>query len=159
MLNALANVFRIAELRARLFYTLSLLAVYRVGIFISTPGVNRAALTALMSEQKKNGSLVNLFNLFSGGALEQMSIFGLGIMPYVSASIIMQLLAVVVPTFERLQKEGANGRQKLNQYTRYLSIVISVVQGVGIARGLASAGRTPNGHGIFGELQSDCRAT
>jgi preprotein translocase subunit SecY len=151
-LNAITNVFRIAELRARLLYTLVLLAVYRVGIFISTPGVDRSALNALMESQKKSGSLVNLFNLFSGGALEQMSIFGLGIMPYVSASIIMQLLAVVVPTFERLQKEGANGRQKLNQYTRYLSIGISVVQGVGIARALASAGRSVGGHGIFGSF-------
>ncbi|HEX4621818.1 MAG TPA: preprotein translocase subunit SecY, partial [Myxococcaceae bacterium] len=105
-LNAITNMFRIAELRARLLYTLALLAVYRVGIFISTPGVDRAAMNAFMEQQKKAGGLVNLFNLFSGGALEQMSIFALGIMPYVSASIIMQLLAVVVPTFERLQKEG-----------------------------------------------------
>jgi preprotein translocase subunit SecY len=140
-LNAIANVFRIAELRARLIYTLALLAVYRVGIFITTPGVDRAAMNAYMDQQQKTGGLVHLFNLFSGGALEQMSIFALGIMPYVSASIIMQLLAVVVPSLERLQKEGANGRQKLNQYTRYGSIALSLVQGIGIARYLASLGR------------------
>src|SRR4051794_20446376 len=94
-----------------------------------------------MMEQKKSGGLVSLFNLFSGGALDQMSIFGLGIMPYVSSSIIMQLLAVVVPSLERLQKEGAGGRQKINQYTRYGTIVLSIVQGVAISRVLSGIGR------------------
>ena len=141
MFRAIANVFRVAELRARLAYTLALLAVYRLGVFINTPGVDRVQMNAYMMEQKARGGLVNLFNLFSGGALDQMSIFGLGIMPYVSASIIMQLLTVVVPSLERLQKEGAAGRQKLNQYTRYGSILLSVVQGIGIARWLASLGR------------------
>jgi preprotein translocase subunit SecY len=152
-LNAIANVFRIAELRTRLIYTLVLLGVYRLGIFISTPGVDRAALNAFMDSQKQSGGLVNLFNLFSGGALEQMSIFGLGIMPYVSASIIMQLLAVVVPTFERLQKEGAGGRQKINQYTSYGTIVLSIVQGVSISRWLASLGRSaPQDSGGFDQI-------
>jgi preprotein translocase subunit SecY len=141
-LNAIANVFRIAELRTRLVYTVALLAVYRIGIFVTTPGVDRAAMNAFMKSQEKEGTLVTLFNLFSGGALEQMSIFGLGIMPYVSSSIIMQLLAVVIPTLERLQKEGAAGRQKLNQYTRYGTIALSTVQGIGIARYLASIGRS-----------------
>ncbi len=141
-LNAIGNVFRIAELRTRLAYTVAMLAVYRIGIFITTPGVDRAAMSAFMETQKKAGTLVNLFNLFAGGALEQMSIFGLGIMPYVSSSIIMQLLAVVIPSLERLQKEGAAGRQKLNQYTRYGTIVLSTIQGIGIARYLASIGRT-----------------
>jgi preprotein translocase subunit SecY len=140
-LSAITNVFRISELRARLAYTLLLLGVYRVGIYISTPGVDRAAMHAYMQEQASRGGMVNLLNLFSGGALEQMSIFGLGIMPYVSASIIMQLLAVVVPSLERLQKEGAPGRQKINQYTRYATIALSLVQGVGISRWLASLGR------------------
>ena len=147
-LNAFANVFRIAELRSRLIYTLMLLAVYRIGIFINTPGVDRAAMNAFMDAQRQSGGLFSLFNLFSGGALDQMSIFGLGIMPYVSASIIMQLLAVVIPSLERLQKEGAAGRQKINQYTRYGAIVLSVVQGVGIARWLASLGRTDATTGI-----------
>lgn len=140
--KAITNVFRVTELRNRLLYTLAILAVYRMGIFISCPGVDRTALHAFMQEQGKAGGLVNLFNLFSGGALGQMSVFGLGIMPYVSASIIIQLLAVVVPTFERLQKEGAQGRQKLNQYTRYGTILLSLIQGVGIARWLASLGRS-----------------
>ncbi|XXF80952.1 preprotein translocase subunit SecY [Myxococcaceae bacterium GXIMD 01537] len=140
-LNAFTNVFRIAELRSRLAYTLMLLAVYRLGIFINTPGVDRAAMNAFMEAQRQSGGLVSLFNLFSGGALNQMSIFGLGIMPYVSSSIIMQLLAFVVPSLERLQKEGAAGRQKINQYTRYGAIVLSVIQGVGISRWLASLGR------------------
>lgn len=141
-LNAITNIFRVAELRARIVYTLVLLAIYRLGIFISTPGVDRVALNAEMEARMKDGGLLSLFNMFSGGALNQASIFALGIMPYVSASIIMQLLAVVVPTFERLQKEGANGRQKINQYTRYGSILLSVVQGVGIARYLYSFGRS-----------------
>ncbi len=141
-LTAISNVFRVAELRTRLAYSIALLAVYRLGIFISTPGVDRVAMNAYMEEQRSSGGLVSLFNLFSGGALDQMSIFGLGIMPYVSSSIIMQLLAVVVPSLERLQKEGAGGRQKINQYTRYGTIVLSIVQGVAIARWLASIGHT-----------------
>ncbi|MDQ3266136.1 MAG: preprotein translocase subunit SecY [Myxococcota bacterium] len=141
-MNAFANIFRITELRNRIAYTIALLAVYRFGIFINTPGVDRAAMNSFMEAQQQSGGLVSLFNLFSGGALEQMSIFGLGIMPYVSASIIMQLLAVVVPSLERLQKEGAAGRQKLNQYTRYGSIVLAIFQGVAISRWLASLGRT-----------------
>jgi preprotein translocase subunit SecY len=140
-LNAITNVFRIAELRARLLYTLGLLSIYRLGVFINTPGVDRAAMNAYMADQRKAGGLVSLFDMFSGGALSQMSIFALGIMPYVSASIIMQLLAVVVPSLERLQKEGAAGRQKINQYTRYGTIVLSIVQGVAISRVLAGIGR------------------
>ena len=122
-LNAISNVFRVAELRTRLAYTVVLLAVYRLGVFISTPGVDRSAMNDYMSQQ---GGLLNLFNMFSGGALSNMSIFALGITPYVSASIIMQLLTVVVPSLEALQKEGAGGRQKINQYTRYGTIVLSI---------------------------------
>ena len=146
-LNAITNIFRVAELRGRLVYTLVLLAVYRLGIFINTPGVDRVAMNGFMSSQRKSGGLLNLFNLFSGGALDQMSIFGLGFMPYVSSSIIMQLLAVVVPSLERLQKEGAAGRQKINQYTRYGTIFLSIVQGIGISRFLYSIGRSdPSTH-------------
>ena len=147
-LNAITNIFRVAELRARIVYTLVLLAVYRLGIFISTPGVDRVALNAVMEARLKDGGLLGLFNMFSGGALNQASIFALGIMPYVSASIIMQLLAVVVPSLERLQKEGAAGRQKINQYTRYGSIVLSVVQGIGISRYLYSFGRSSLQDGV-----------
>lgn len=147
-LNAISNIFRVAELRSRIVYSLVLLAVYRLGIFISTPGVDRAALNAVMEDRMKDGGLLGLFNMFSGGALNQASIFALGIMPYVSASIIMQLLAVVVPSLERIQKEGAAGRQKINQYTRYGSILLSIVQGVGIARYLYSFGRADINDGI-----------
>jgi preprotein translocase subunit SecY len=140
-INAISNIFKVAELRTRLMYTLVLLAIYRLGIFVNTPGVDRLAMNAYMEEQRKEGGLLNLFNLFSGGALDQMSIFGLGIMPYVSASIVMQLLAVVVPSLERLQKEGAGGRQKINQYTRYGTILLSIVQGISISRFLHGIGR------------------
>ncbi len=141
-MNAITNIFRVAELRSRLAYTLVLLGVYRLGIFINTPGIDRLAMNAYMESQRKSGGLLSLFNLFSGGALDNMSIFGLGIMPYVSASIIMQLLTVVVPTLERLQKEGAGGRQKINQYTRYGTIVLSIMQGLFIARTMYSLGRS-----------------
>ncbi|MGO9921198.1 MAG: preprotein translocase subunit SecY [Isosphaeraceae bacterium] len=127
---ALANVFKIQELRRRLLFTISMLAIYRVGIFVTTPGVNRQAMQELI----KSGGLFGMFNLFSGGALEQFSIFALGIMPYISSSIILQLLTVVVPTLEKLQKEGEAGRQKINQYTRYGNIMLSIAQGYGIAR-------------------------
>ncbi len=127
---AFANVFKIQELRRRLLFTVGMLAIYRIGIFVTTPGVNREAMQELM----KSGGLFGMFNLFSGGALEQFSIFALGIMPYISASIILQLLTVVVPSLEKLQKEGEAGRQKINQYTRYGNIALSIAQGYGIAR-------------------------
>lgn len=130
MLEAIGNMFRIEELRKRLLFTLGIFAVYRMGIFITTPGVNREAMTEYVGQA---GGFLSLFNLFSGGALERLSIFALGIMPYVSASIILQLLAVVIPQLERLQKEGELGRRKITQYTRYGTVVLSVIQGVGIA--------------------------
>jgi preprotein translocase subunit SecY len=129
-------MFRIEELRKRLLFTLGILAVYRLGIFITTPGVNREAMMQYVGQ---SGGFLSLFNLFSGGALSQLSIFALGIMPYVSASIILQLLAVVIPQLERLQKEGELGRRKITQYTRYGTIVLSVIQGLGIAFFLENA--------------------
>lgn len=137
MLDAIGNMFRIQELRKRIIFTLSLLAVYRLGIFITAPGIDRSAMQEFMQSQ---GGLLSLFNLFSGGAIEQASIFALGIMPYISSSIIMQLLAVVVPTLERLQKEGELGRRKITQYTRYGTIVLAVIQGLGISFWLESLG-------------------
>ncbi|MFL5425365.1 MAG: preprotein translocase subunit SecY, partial [Myxococcales bacterium] len=133
--NAFGNLFRIAELRKRLAYTLALLAVYRVGVFVTAPGVNRVVMKKAI---ETSGGFLNLFNLFTGGALEQLSIFALGIMPYVSASIILQLLTVVIPTLEKLSKEGEMGRRKITQYTRYGTILLSLVQGFGIARYLES---------------------
>jgi preprotein translocase subunit SecY len=134
MASGLTNIFRIPELRKRLLFSLGMLAVYRLGIFVTTPGVDRVA----MGEIVRQGSLLGLLNFFSGGALEQLSIFALGIMPYVSASIILQLLTVVVPALEKLQKEGELGRRKITQYTRYLTIVLSAIQGYGIATYLES---------------------
>lgn len=135
MAAKLANLGRVPELRARLLVTAALLAVYRVGIFISTPGVDRAALHRAFTGL--SGTLFGYINMFSGGAFEQASIFALGIMPYISSSIVMQLLTVVLPSLERMQKEGEAGRRKINQYTRYGTIALSVVQGFGIANLLA----------------------
>jgi preprotein translocase subunit SecY len=128
-----ANIAKIPELRKRILFSLALLAVYRVGVFITTPGVNRAAMRDLL---KGGGGFLGLMNMFSGGALEQLSIFALGIMPYISASIILQLLTVVVPALERLQKEGQQGQKKINQYTRYGTIVLSMIQAFFIAQWL-----------------------
>jgi preprotein translocase subunit SecY len=133
--TAFSNLFRIQELRKRLAFTLGLLAVYRIGVFVTLPGVNRVVMKKAI---ETTGGFLNLFNLFTGGALEQLSIFALGIMPYVSASIILQLLTVVVPQLEKLSKEGEMGRRKITQYTRYGTILLSIVQGFGIARYLES---------------------
>ena len=132
MANAIANMFRIPELRARILFTLGILAVYRLGIFVSTPGVDRNVMKQLLN-QPNSASFGNLLNFFSGGALERLSVFALGIMPYISSSIILQLLTVVIPTLERLSKEGEQGRRKITQYTRYGTVLLSIVQGMGIA--------------------------
>ena len=139
--TSLANIFRVAELRKRLLFTLGMLAVYRLGVFVSTPGVDRVAMRKVVASQ---GGLLGLFNLFSGGALEQLSIFALGIMPYVSASIILQLLTVVVPALEKMQKEGEVGRKRITQYTRYGTVLLAAIQGIGIATYLESL-RDPSG--------------
>ncbi len=129
-MSTFLNIARIPELRSRILFSAGILAVYRIGIFISTPGVDRVALSKAFKDL--SGTLFGFFNMFSGGAFEQASIFALGVMPYISSSIIMQLLTVVIPTLERLQKEGDAGRRKINQYTRYGTIVLSVVQGFGV---------------------------
>lgn len=123
-------MFRIEELRKRLLFSVALLFVYRIGIGITTPGVDRQVMREYMSQ---SSGLLGLFNVLSGGGLEQLSIFALGIMPYVSSSIIFQLLGVVIPALEKLQKEGEAGRRKINQYTRYGTIVLAIVQGASIA--------------------------
>jgi preprotein translocase subunit SecY len=129
--SGFGNIAKIPELRKRLLFTLGMLAIYRIGIFITSPGCNREVMGRIVRDA--SGTLFGLFNMFSGGALEQMSIFALGIMPYISASIILQLLTVVVPALDRLNKEGEAGRKKINQYTRYGTILLSFVQGFGIA--------------------------
>ena len=131
---SLANIARIPELKRRILITLALLAVYRVGCHIPTPGVNADALAAFFA--RAQGTMLGLADMFTGGALERMSVFALGIMPYISASIILQLLTVVVPHLEKLKKEGEAGRKKITQYTRYGTVLISVIQGFAIAIGL-----------------------
>ena len=131
MIESLRSVFAIPDLRRRVLFTLSILAVYRVGSHIPTPGVNKEAL-ALLAEQAA-GTMFGLYDMFSGGNLSQVTIFALGIMPYISASIILQLLTVVWPYLERLSKEGELGRRKITQYTRYGTILLCVVQASAIA--------------------------
>jgi len=134
VLTGFANIGRIPELKRRILVTLALLAVYRVGAHIPTPGINGDALAAFFKQL--SGTLLGLFDMFSGGALSQLSVFSLGIMPYISASIILQLLTVVIPTLERLSKEGDAGRRKITQYTRYGTVILSVIQGFAIGVGL-----------------------
>ncbi len=134
MLEALKNIFRIPDLKKRVIFSLSMLAVYRIGCHIPTPGIDRLALAHFFKQAQ--GTLLGLFDMFSGGALERLTVFALGIMPYISSSIIFQLLTVVVPSIEKLSKDGEAGRKKIIQYTRYGTIVLSIVQGLGIAIGL-----------------------
>jgi len=131
VLDTLKNLFAVADLRNRVLFTLGMLAVYRVGNFIPTPGVNSEALR-IMSEQAQN-SMFGLYDMFTGGSLSRVTIFALGVMPYISSSIILQLLTVVWPYLERLSKEGELGRRKITQYTRYLTLVLASVQSLGIA--------------------------
>lgn len=126
------------ELTMRLLFVLGVFVVYRLGAHIPLPGINPLRLEEIFSFNQ--GTILSLFNVFSGGALERMSIFALGIMPYISASIIMQLMSAVVPTLEQLRKEGESGRRQINQYTRYLTVAISCIQGFGIAVALANQG-------------------
>jgi len=142
MIESFANIFKVPELKKRIIFTALLLVVYRVGAHVPTPGIDAHALASFFNQV--GGTLLGFFDLFSGGALRRLSIFALGIMPYISASIILQLLAVVVPYLERLSKEGEQGRKKIVQYTRYGTVVLSAVQATGIAIGLESM-RSPAG--------------
>ena len=134
MIGGFENIPKIPELRKKILFTLMMLAVYRVGCHIPTPGVDGTALAAFFSARQ--GTLFGLFDMFSGGALSSMSVMALGIMPYISASIILELMTVVVPHLERLKKEGEQGRKKITQYTRYGTVLLSMIQGFGIAVGL-----------------------
>ncbi|HVN08734.1 MAG TPA: preprotein translocase subunit SecY [Patescibacteria group bacterium] len=135
--NSVANIFRVEDLRNRVFFTLALLAVYRLGAFIPTPGIDTKLLEELFS--RSQGSLLGVFDLFSGGNFRRLTIFALGIMPYITASIILQLMTVVFPYLDRLQKEGELGRRKITQYTRYLTIALALIQSLMIALALRSA--------------------
>jgi len=133
-MSGLQSAANIPELRRRIFFTLIMLAVYRIGVQIPTPGINGEALSAFFTQNA--GTLFGMFNMFSGGALQHFSIFALGIMPYISASIIIQLLTVVIPQLESLKKEGPSGQRKITQYTRYGTVLLSIIQGTFIAVGL-----------------------
>jgi preprotein translocase subunit SecY len=132
--EAIANVFRIPDLRKRVLFTLGLLAVYRLGGHIPTPGINIQRWTDFFS--RNQGTIFGFFDLFAGGNIRRLTIFALGIMPYITASIILQLLTVVIPTLEKLQKEGELGRRKITQWTRYLTVALALMQSFGIATGL-----------------------
>src|ERR1700743_518733 len=134
--EAFANMFRIPDLRKRILFTLAMLAVYRLGAFLPTPGINTDVLTQLF--QQNQGSVLGIIDLFSGGNFRRLTVFALGIMPHITASIILQLMVVVWPYLERLQKEGELGRRKITQYTRYLTIVLSIIQSTTIATALQS---------------------
>jgi preprotein translocase subunit SecY len=136
LLRGIENIGNIPELQKRLGWTFLLLFVYRIGIHVPTPGIDGQALAAFFVQAK--GTLLGMFDMFSGGGLSRLSVFSLGIMPYISASIIIELLAMVVPTLERLKKEGEAGRRKISRYTRYGTILLSVIQSFGIAVGLES---------------------
>ena len=134
MLEGLGSVSKIPELQRRILFTLLLLVVYRIGVYIPTPGIDNVALLSYFEQAK--GSLFGMMDMFAGGAFSNFSIFALGIMPYISSSIILQLLTVAIPHLERLSKEGEAGRRKITQYTRYGTVVLSTIQGFGIAWGL-----------------------
>jgi preprotein translocase subunit SecY len=138
-LDAFANIFRVPDLRKRLLFTLAMLAVYRLGGHIPTPGINLTRWEEFFSSAA--GSIFGFFDLFAGGNIRRLTIFALGIMPYITASIILQLLTVVVPTLEKLSKEGELGRRKITQWTRYLTVVLSVIQSFGVAQSLQAAGQ------------------
>ena len=136
LFEAFANMFRVPDLRKRLMFTLGLLAVYRLGGHVPTPGIDIKRWSEIFNSQA--GSIFGFFDLFAGGNIRRLTIFALGIMPYITASIILQLMTVVVPTLEKLQKEGELGRRKITQWTRYLTIILSVIQSFTIAEGLMS---------------------
>jgi preprotein translocase subunit SecY len=142
--SGFSNIGKVPELRRRIAFTLMILAIYRVGVFITTPGVDRVVMARIVGSQ---GGLLGLVNLFSGGALKNLSIFALGIMPYISASIILQLLGMVSKQVEELRKEGEAGRRKLDQYTRYGTVVLSFFQSFGVAMMLEGMNEGEGGGG------------
>ena len=132
MLTAFAQAFRTPDLRKKLLFTLGIVVVYRLGAHVPVPGIDYTVVNQCIKDTKGNNSLFGLVNMFSGGALLQLTIFALGIMPYITASIILQLLTVVIPRLEALKKEGQAGTTKITQYTRYLTVALAVLQGTGL---------------------------
>ncbi len=135
-MGVIINIFKLPELRKRVLFTLAMLAVYRLGVFVACPGVDRTVMDSIVRQGA--GGLLGYLNMFSGGALSNLSVFALGIMPYISASIIMQLMTAVIPSFEALSKEGESGRRKINQYSRYGTVFLAVIQGWFMATWLES---------------------
>ena len=145
--GGLGGLGKLRELRQRVFFVLGAFLVFRTGTFIPVPGIDPAAMARLFDSQQS--TILGMFNMFGGGALERMSLFALGIMPYISASIIMQLLTVVVPSLEQLKKEGEAGRRKITQYTRYGTVVLATFQAIGVAHALQGQGVAPPGMGFL----------
>jgi len=148
--SALSNIMKLTDLRRRIVFTIGMLLIYRLGVMVTTPGVDRTVMQAYVASNK--GGLLGVINLFSGGAFEQLSIFSLGIMPYVSASIILQLLQMVFKPLEELRKEGEQGQRKINQYTRYGTIVLSMVQSFGTALSLTGMKGVQLANGQLGDV-------
>src|SRR3989338_3733938 len=150
MFSALANSFKIPDLKKRLMVTGLLLAIYRIGCYVPTPGIDGQALTEFFNRIAKTqgGTLFGIINMFSGGAMERLTIFALGIMPYISASIILQLLTAVIPALEKLSKEGRAGHERINQYTRYATVVLALVQSFFIALWLERLGDSSGFEGL-----------
>lgn len=142
--GGLGSLGKMVELRHRLLFVLGALIVFRTGTFIPVPGIDPYALAAMFEQQK--GTILDMFNMFSGGALQRLSLFALGIMPYISASIIMQLMTVVIPTLEQLKKEGESGRRKITQYTRYGTVLLATFQAIGVS--MALQGQSVGGQGV-----------
>jgi len=142
LIETIKNIWKIEDLRTRLLTTILLVLIYRFGSFIVLPGIDPTALTALKAQT--SGGLLGLLNMFSGGAFANASVFALGIMPYISASIVIQLLTIAVPYFQKMQREGESGRRKMNQFTRYLTVLILILQGptylINLSVQLAQAG-------------------
>src|SRR5437867_1990768 len=152
MLSAFRNAFKVPDLRGKILFTFAIIAVYRLGSHLPVPGVDYKSVQAfLKNASDANNSAFNLINLFSGGALTQFALFALGIMPYITSSIIMQLLGVVIPRLEALQKEGEAGRKKVQQYTRYVTVALALLQSAGIVT-LAHRGGLLNGFDVFPTL-------
>jgi len=151
MLRTIANAFGVAEIRKKLAFTAAMLLLYRLGAYIPAPGVDAGAVKEL-SSNFAGGNILNFLNTFSGGGLSRLSLFALGIMPYITASIILQLLTVVVPSLEKLQKEGEVGQQKITQYTRYLTVGLAFAQSFGYVFLFRSFGKAAGGNNVIGTL-------
>ncbi|MFA5890779.1 MAG: preprotein translocase subunit SecY [Actinomycetota bacterium] len=152
MLSAFRNAFKIPDLRNKILFTLLIIGVYRLGSHIPLPGVDVTKIEELQRQAEQSGGVYTLINLFSGGALTRFAIFALGIMPYITSSIIMQLLTVVIPKLEALQKEGELGRKKITQYTRYMTVVLSLLQSLGIVVTANSGNLFPGIRDMFTNL-------